>query len=511
MAGNAAAARVTDRSSEISRFGLFVEQHSSWLVACGLLSYLLDMLLQARRSPYEPDELLVYAQSRLSFSAFWDTLRHVPTVLDPPIHPVLMFFTLHTSMPARLALRLPSVLAYAIVLICVFAIVSRRASASIALLTFAVAATIPAAIYSIQARPYALLLAFVALTLLMYQRVTDAEKARAWSLIVFAAFIAATICTHYFGIFVLLPLIAGEVTRAIARKEPDWPLYLALAFGCSSAAIYALFATAAAPYRIHPWHGVLADDLRATYLFVSEPLIFLLLMTVPLNRLFRPSTPSSDWQSPAAATFHFPSHEVSAIGVLLFVPVCAFVFAKLVTHSYVARYGIIFVIGAAILLGVALSILGGNSRSLNCAVTILLLLPLLHAFEANLRSPAGDPDEINPASLKILERYPDLSIAVSDWQFGSRLFLFGTASTKRRVVLIDREDLTMRAIQRALRMPIQTYRPFLASHAAFLLVAKGWKFPQVQDEAARITLLGTIFEGDILLVEMPPHASTSGR
>ena len=114
----------------------------------------------------------------------------------------------------------------------------------------------------------------------------------------------------------------------------------------------------------------------------------------------------------------------------------AFMAAKLVTHSYVPRYALGFVVSAVLLLTALFGIL---TRGDPCYLALLLLclfVPFAHPALALFRSPSARPEMLERGSREALERFPGLPIAFANVYAYLRIYFFGPAGVRSRMVLL---------------------------------------------------------------------------
>ncbi len=137
-----------------------------------------------------------------------------------------------------IAMRLPELLGFLLMSVCVFSFVERRTSPLYGLL----AAVFPVATiaygYAYEARAYGLVLGFSAAALLCWQVAAEGRHRRLAAAGTAVA-LAAAVGSHYYAVLILIPLLAGEAARATARRQVDW---LVLASFCGALVPLAAFA-----------------------------------------------------------------------------------------------------------------------------------------------------------------------------------------------------------------------------------------------------------------------------
>src|SRR6201998_1132456 len=99
--------------------------------------------------------------------------------------------------------------------------------------------------YSLDGRPYGLMLGFYALAMVSWQAATRRESHRILPLITLALAGALTVNVHYFGILLFAPLCIAELFRTLQRRRLDFPLMASIAGGAASVVCILPFAKAA--------------------------------------------------------------------------------------------------------------------------------------------------------------------------------------------------------------------------------------------------------------------------
>lgn len=485
-----------------------IERHGSLVMGIILLVYLGRAYFISRATAMTPDELLTYSEAQLpSLHALWSTLKNFPVVADPPLHPFLTFFTFRLPLQFPLSLRLPAIVAYGALILSLFVFVRKRAPASVALIASAVPILIPMFLYAVQARPYALVLGFSGWAFVFWQSVAERRTKRAAALIGLYLCLTCALLSHYLGGLVFAPLVAGELWRSF-RHRVDAAVWTVFAAAALTVFAYIPLLPATRSYGVHPWHGVFTSDLTETYLLAISPVILVALSLCALLWLARPQTGHN---SPA---MQFPKHETIAMVAFYCVPVVAFGFGKVLAHSYVPRYALMFSIAASIVTGVLIYALTCHVRGLASAILVILVaysvLPILKGLA---HQSAQNTEGIGTSRLSILDRFPGLPIAVTNFDDYGRLHLFGPDQLKRRLMLIfDASAITeygtgvgvaTERMRRALNAPSEPYKEFLRSRSRFLLLGAYWLRGKLLHDGWKIAFVGTIDRWDLYEVTKP--------
>jgi hypothetical protein len=481
----------------------FVERYPSRIMAAILLVYMGRAFLFSRTTELQIDELLTYAYVQLhSISALWFTLKHYPPALDPPLHPVLAFFSFRLPLPFPLSFRIPAIAGYGAMMVSIFVLLRRRAPASVALTASAIPMLIPVFQYAIQARPYALVLGFSGWALVFWQRATEHRTGRKGTLMGLYLCLACVLLSHYLGALLFIPLIAGESWRCL-RYRLDPAIWMVFAAAAATVISYIPLLSAAAVYRVSPWHGVIAADLWDTYLLGVAPI--LVIVTGLCAVLWLASSGRNNREQPVVK---LREHECIAIAMLYFVPIVSFAIGKVATHTYVARYSLVFSIAAALTTAIIIYLL--TNRALSSALLMFLVIyAAWPAMKGALRMPAQNTDGITASNLPVLDRLPALPIVEPYWTDYMEIYLFGPAKLKERITVVldpalvkDRSNfsLSTEAMHRALNLPEASYEQFIGSHSQFLLLGGYSLSEQLLKDRREVRLIGKIFRWDLYLI-----------
>lgn len=331
------------------------DHRDRWLLLIGAGIYLACSTVHAIKKPLWYDEIFTFELAALPrFADVWAALL-TGTDLNPPLYIIAsrMSFALLGTTP--LAARMPAMVGYLIMSVCLYHFVARRLGSAYAW----AAATFPlvtqAYPYAFEGRPYGLVLGFSGLALVGWQSATMAEgPRRAWALALMTLALAAAVTTHYYAVLVFVPLGLGEIARTWTRRRVDWALWVGLFAGLFPLAMLRPLLHAASEFKSTFW-------AQTTWMFSLQFYPFLLKgATVPLVALFvflaiytrfrRDSAVESDGEGMTAATEAVPLHEwVAALGFIL-LPFVAVVVAKVATGgAFTERYALPAVLGFGLL------------------------------------------------------------------------------------------------------------------------------------------------------------------
>ncbi len=482
-----------------------VERYPQQIMAAILLIYLGRAVFFSRGTELQTDELLTFAAVQLpSLSKLWWTLKHYPPALDPPLYPVLAYLSLRLPISFPLSYRIPSIIGYGALMLSLFTLLRRRFPASVALTASVIPMIVPAFFFAIQARPYGMLLGFSGWSLVFWQRATESSNRRIGALTGMYLCLVGVLLSHFLGGLIYIPLIAAELWRSF-RNGIDSAIWMVFALSATTILTYIPLLPAASQYRISPWHGVIIDDLWQTYLLGVGPIAIIL---ISLCAFWWLSYRSS---SPEETTIPMRQHECIAIAGLYAIPVISYLVARFVTHSYVARYALMFGIAEAIAL--AIIIYRMTNRALSSVVLLILIVFAGNpALKEVIERPGQNTGGISRSNVSLLDALPPVPIFEPSWIEYMKLSLFGPDNLKRRMVLVlDPEDvkqqtnfaLSTEAVQRAFNYPEESYEQMIRSHPQFLLLESSRLRDELVSGGSEVRLVGRVLDRDLYLVKSP--------
>lgn len=203
------------------------------LGALGLFSllYFASVTGRALSKPFWYDEILTLYHARLpSLAALMQSLqRHVD--FSPPVLHLLTRAAGWLPGNELVTNRLPAMLGVWVLGLCLYRLVARRLSPPYAFAALLMPMLTPIYDYAFEARGYGIVLAWSGLALVCWQSAAEGRR-RPLALPGLAVCLALIPLTHYYYVCVSLAIGLAEVTRAVQRRQLDWPMLAALA--CSA-------------------------------------------------------------------------------------------------------------------------------------------------------------------------------------------------------------------------------------------------------------------------------------
>lgn len=462
--------------------------------------------------------------------------RTFPISLDPLVYHLLAHACTKILGPTPLALRLPSILGFLLMQLCVFFATRHIAGPRAAIIAMAFPALTATLFYAPEARPYGLLLGFYALAFLAWQTATrraeSQTESRTAALILLAVTIALTLNTHYFGILLLVPLCLAELARTFKRRRLDLPVIAAILLGIVGILGTLPFQPAAAQFRKH-YYNTGAISLRAISqayrsLFVSyntQPLSIqrltdtllilfaLVLIALCVRRLRRPTAIS------------LPTPELTFLLALAALPLFGVLLAVFVTHSIEVRYVLSALIAISIFVAIAAAPWLRTRADWSGVLTLLILAILLggslRIHDEQHQTTRELASLILPPAIKSqLLALPDSHLYIQDMgRFEVASYYEPDPTVRSRIALLysrdeelrydhhDTASLTADHMRHFTGFPIVPYEQLQQQPGAHLLVLyhSGWDWTDQALAAshARVTPLGPALRGNAIELHLP--------
>jgi len=453
--------------------------------------------------------------------------RHYPISLDPLVFHALAHACTKLFGPSALALRLPSILGFLLMQVCLFFATRVIAGSRAALVAMAFPALTATLFYAPEARPYGLLLGFYALAFLAWQTATRRNEARIGWLIVLALTVALTLNTHYFGILLLVPLCLAELARTMLRRRLDIPVIGAIVLGMAGIVFALPFQKAAGEFRKHYYNAgeislrAISQAYRSLFVsYTTQPLAMqrveamllvaftLVLIALGVVRLRR-------------RTLTIPRAELVFLLVLAALPLVGVALAKFVTHSIEVRYVLSSIIAISVF--VAIAIEPWLRRLPPYSTTAILLVGLVIGGVLRVRDEQAKSRQqlallVLPASLKAqllslpdghlyiqaMGRFEFASYYEPDPEVRSRIALLYSREDELQYDRHDTASLTAEHMRHFTDFHIVPYAQLKSEPGDHFLVLyhSGWDWTDqaLAADRAHLTPLGPALDGDAVAV-----------
>jgi Dolichyl-phosphate-mannose-protein mannosyltransferase len=511
--------------NDLERFALrgkaLLERHVFAALAGVSLLYVGCTVTLAAHKQMWNDELFTYYLALLPNAS---TLRHALLTGAEQIPPTFHLLTRGAFAlfgTGQVAIRLPEIAAFLIMMLCLYRFVTAISSPFYGLIGMVTPLVTDAYRYAYEARPYALVLGFSGLALVCWQESTGPR--RPWAIGGLVLALAATLSSHYYGVLTFAGIGIGQVIRSWKRGKLDVPLWAALGVGAAVPILaFWPFITRAAGYastfssppsRL----GQVLDFYRQLLLPGTSPLEATLLLAAAYGLTVTPS-PSSE--SPV----RYAWADLGAGFGFAVVPAIAFALGKVATHAFVHRYALASVLGISILLALVVYYLPRGRAVVGMGYLVLVIVWFPLAQRNSLRTLDEDVSVTNTA-IDLLRAQDDrLPIVASEPHIFMTLAHYAPPEITSRLVYLTDPAASLRhlghnSVDRGMseligpwfHLPVQAYAPFLRSHRTFLVYGNlgwlNWVTTQLCEDHRVLELQSRVDEDYLFLVHDPETAS----
>ena len=501
-----------------------------------LLTATLSLLWSHARLLWNDEFLSFYSDSVATFHQVLQVQLRTPISLDPPTYHLLSHLSMDLLGRNAMALRLPALAGFLLFQLCLFFFVRRIAGPRSAILAMSVPILTASFRYSLEGRPYGLLLGLYALSLLCWQIATEhaddpaSTPSRLLPLTGLTLSIALAITSHYFGVLILIPVSLGELSRILIRKRLDLGVLAALTLGLASVGIILPFQHALLAYRRHYYvKGVNIHDISQGYreLFVrytTWPMPFQKL-TAALLVLLALALAYAGYQRFKRRPATEPAYLWVALISMALLPFFGYLFGRFVTHTMEVRYVIAALIAFAATFGIVLERRLRSNTVYYATLPLILLAAIIlnaHSIQQERRTSAAllaslipspalsialDANPSAPIYEQDLEHFFLDSFYLPDPTLRSRITLLYDADREIHFLEHDTNAITDTNLQHFTTLPITSYDQAFTTPSPHLFITfpGGWNWidQALAQDHVRITPLGPSFGGDTLALQSP--------
>lgn len=454
-----------------------------------LLGYVfVRSVFQAASRPFWYDEILTWSVARQpSLAAIWRALARAADGQPPTFYLVERLFG-HLVPNEHIALRLPSLVAFCSLLVCIFVWVRKHSGSIVGFVCAAAVLSTPLYDhYAIEARPYTLMAACIAFALICYER----ADARHWVILLGLTLMLAQ-SLHYYAMFPILSFVFAEFVFAVRTRKIRWSVWLAISLSLVPLALFwPLLRNFKQYYGQHYWAKPNSWALFAAYYFLLRPLLavggtymqrVILTATTFLGSLglaallgLRSLRNRQDSQPPFQV--------LGAIGALLALPCTIFVGTTVAHGGFTERYTLPVVIAMAVALGYFLR---ARRPAIIGAVGVLVLMCFLNLEVSFWHSQKGTLWRVHSRTDAIEQLvysagHTDLPVVVSDSMDSLPLAYYAPAVWAGRFVVLldppqalrysgsDSNEKELAVLGDLLPIRTSSFEEFKATHQTFLL------------------------------------------
>ncbi len=420
--------------SRLDRFFHRMAESRTVAWAAFTVLYAIPTVYLARLKLFWDDEFFTLYLSRTP--SWHELLRALATGADQ--HPPSFYYLTHLTTTvfgsSHLTVRLPAILGFWLLCICLYEIVRDLATPEWAVVAMLFPLSSEFYYYASEARGYGLVCGFAALATLSWLR-SAAHRRRKLYIPLLAAALAAAVGSHYYAALVVVALALGELVRTRYTKKIDWAIWVAFTGACVPILAFLGTIRSARGYSSHFWAVPIWSNAITFYPTEFGIGAFTVVGSLAIASIFHVLPGMQIDES--AATWRKPpwsSWQAVAICTLAALPFPTLLLAKTVTHGYTARYCISALVGVTVLLGyyISRSALRRSAAVIGiiaCVLTFLIQVRQFRYIYQDERT-ALNEDIINLSSL------PDAPIAVIEGSAAHRLSYYAPRRLASRVVYV---------------------------------------------------------------------------
>jgi len=482
-------------------------------------------LIRAAAKPLWFDEILTQAVSRQpNLSAIWNALKNGVDG-NPPLFYVIERIASNLSSNELIAYRLVPALAFAGILICIYYFVQKRSGAKVALIcTLLLFVTPLDNKYALEARPYSLLAACLAIALVCYQRLPSTR----WTIGLFLSLSLAE-SLHYYAGLACFPFFVAELVYVFSTAR----FRRAVWFSMFASLIPAMLAVPLLlklkhTYAGHIWARPEFMLIPMSYggYFRLNALWGLAIAIVAVCVVFRAWLKEPPQDANDGTTAALASEHALVLGFLL-LPVFGVIAAKIAHGGATDRYYLPAIFGIVIALGYVLREVTPAGFRLAAAIVIIAVAFQEADIVRSFFSRSAPQDDRAPILhlLSDASQSNDLPLIISDAGQYVELSHSAPSSLNQRMAALvdppsaisysgtDTVDKLVIELKCCLQLQVYEFKPFAAAHPVFLLYSDGTQFDwwpmRLIHDGAKLELVAKGGSGTLYLVELNPAAAPS--
>ncbi|MEO8097241.1 MAG: glycosyltransferase family 39 protein [Acidobacteriota bacterium] len=455
------------------------------------------------------DEILTYHIVRApSIGAMWKILQ-TGLDLNPPLFFVVTHFIRSLLGEGELAMRLPALVGFWVMCLCLYRFVSRGCGPLYGLSALLLPIATNAYEYAFEARPYAMVLGLCAGALVCWQSYAR-DGSRIAPAILWVCMTAAVSC-HYYALMALIPLGGGELVRLMTIRKWDFKVLLALAFSATPVLFFLPQLSMARTFAANFWAKPSLNSILTYYEFLIGPGQFFLVIALVLVALV-------SFAEPRGPTIASPrlrptlAESMVAIGFVV-LPYIDISFAMTAGSGFTPRYALPSIIGVAALIPMA-AYASSRSRIMtgSALVAVFFMAFSLRELSASRRFLHGQ-EELKTYKLSSSVP-PGLPLLVTDSLEFMKLAHYGSTEVKERSVYLvnlpgsagngepDTVERLLILLRRITPMSVFDYSDFIRMHPRFLVLGYNWEVQYFVEHNAHIQVVGA--SGQDPVIEVAP-------
>lgn len=402
-----------------------------------------------------------YASSLPTLQDIWGA-----SLTGGDITPPLFFIITRASMKLfgvnMVALRLPAILGFWVMCLCLYRFVERRSGALYGFVALLFPIATGAYPFAYDGRSYGFVLGCAGVALLSWQSLGTHRR-----LALFGLWLSLTlaISTHYYAVFILLAFAIGEAARILHVNRIDIKVWLVFILSLIPLLISWPMIRAARSFSTGFWAPPHAASIPLAYAYLIGGAVVPMIPAFVLLALYLKGRRATQ-----------PAHEIAlAVGFTL-IP-CAIFIVALSTNAYAERYTLPAILGFDILLAFMLSRLN-RMIALVVIFSLCLWFPFIQKRQINVYRTQAQTRNVIIEGLRSVSDVPIVSFSVHTFL---PLSYYAPEGIRERVVYLadpverlhyfgtDTEDRLMLGLGREwFGWKVETWHDFLATHQRFL-------------------------------------------
>jgi 4-amino-4-deoxy-L-arabinose transferase-like glycosyltransferase len=492
-----------------------------------LLSTTLSLIWSHVRLMWNDEFLSFYSDGVATFKQVILVQLHYPISLDPPTYHLLSHLCMDILGRNAIALRLPALAGFLLFQLCLFLFVRRLAGDRSAIIAMAVPLLTASFRYSVEGRPYGLLLGLYALSLLCWQIATQDDgipRSRLLPLTGLTLSITLAITSHYFGVLLLIPVSLGELSRIYIRKRLDIGVLTALILGLASVVLILPFQRALMVYRQHYYiTGVnlrnISQGYRELFLRYTTWPMSLQKLAAALMVILALTLAYAGYQRFKRRPTTEHAYTWVALLSMALLPFFGYLFGRFVTHTMEVRYVIAALIAFAATFGIILERKLRNNAFYYSTLTLITAAAIainthniLQERRASLAilaslhpSPALAANSTAPLYEQSLGNFFVDSYYTPDPALRARITLLYNPQREISFLKHDTYSIAASNLQHFTTLPAVNYDQLITEPSPHLLIQwqDGWNWTDkaAAVEHATVTPLGPSFGGQAVSVQ----------
>ncbi len=484
----------------LDRLSSHREAPSVALIIAILVYFTVTALASTRRLWH--DELYTfYIATAPSLSRLWQDI-HLD--LNPPLEYLAVRASTGLFGMSGYAVRLPSVFAFLLGSLCLYRFVARRLEGWYALLAMLVFWASPFFYYATEARPYALVIGFLGMTLLTWQHAAEQNRSAVWVWLLGISN-AAMMLSHLMALLYVAPFCIAELVCAYRFRKFRPGIWAALLVPCVIPFLYlhlmSRFEASVFPPIFQASLRKIAESYYGSLKLESLPLLVALGLAL--------SVVAQSARSQHHRSSKLKAEDAALTGGFLAIPAIVNLVLMRTHGAYFDRYAFPVEFGYALLIVILLASYTNLSRgapSAACAVLLIFFCAfnLGPGLKESVWAHKGSGDE----TAKLDTIHPDLPLVAASGLTFLEMDHYGDPQVVARLFYLTDRSLAIRYANATIfegmpelkksfpiRAQVAPYSEFLREHSKFLVLGtpdypEDWLLRALLDAGATVQYVG---------------------